>query len=94
MNWKCAKKEFDLISKIADRTMGIVVRAQAEYTKQHVLMDLTATHANGCPLDLDGLLVASDGDFAHDVFGIRRHINRQTGKLEDFFIPRYAKRCS
>ena len=29
-------------------------------------------------------------DFSHDITGIRGHINRDTGKLEDFFIPRYA----
>ena len=44
-----------------------------------------------CPLDLSALLEAPDSDFAHDVFGIRRHLNRQTKKLEGHFLPRYAK---
>jgi hypothetical protein len=54
-----------------------------------VLMDLEACHCNGCALDLKGLLGANDQDFIHDVLGIRRHINRRTGKLEDAFSPRY-----
>jgi hypothetical protein len=27
---------------------------------------------------------------AHDVFGIRQNLNRKTGQLENFFVPRYA----
>jgi hypothetical protein len=53
-------------------------------------MDITACHANGCNLKLAELLTADDFDFVHDVFGIRRHINRMTGQLEDCFLPRYA----
>lgn len=52
-------------------------------------MDITACHLNGCPLDLPGLADASIGDFNHDVMGIRKFINRETGKLEGDF-PRYA----
>lgn len=55
-------------------------------------MDLTACHLNGCPLDLDGLIKADDFDFFHDVYGVRRHLNRTTGRLENFFCPRYADR--
>ncbi len=53
-------------------------------------MDITAAHRNGCPLKLDELLKAEDFDFAHDVFGIRRYINRKTGKLENCFLPRFS----
>lgn len=27
----------------------------------------------------------------HDMRGILRHINRETGKLENFFLPRFAR---
>lgn len=57
------------------------------------LMDLEAVHCNGCPLDFERLLSFPDADFGHDVFGIRRHLNRSTGKLEDYFLPRCAKKC-
>jgi hypothetical protein len=60
-------------------------------TRLDVSMDLTACHANACTLDLAGLLTASNSDLIHDVAGIITHIDRETGKLMDCFLPRYAK---
>lgn len=54
------------------------------------IMDNFPEASSGCELDLQKLLDAPDGDFGHDVFGIRRHINRQTGELGDCFLPRCA----
>lgn len=53
-------------------------------------MDVTACHCNGNKLDLAALLQADDFNFAHDVCGIRRHIDRETGELEDCFVPRFS----
>jgi hypothetical protein len=53
-------------------------------------MDLTAVHCNGNPLRLEDLLRVDDVNFAHDVFGIRRHIDRETGQLTGFFLPRLS----
>lgn len=53
-------------------------------------MDITAAHANGCPLRLDALREADLVNLAHDIGGIRRHLNRLTGELEGCFVPRYA----
>ncbi|MBR8344194.1 hypothetical protein [Burkholderia ambifaria] len=53
-------------------------------------MDLTACHANGCPMDWARLNAADDFTLAHDVGGIQLHINRRTGKLENCFLPRCA----
>jgi hypothetical protein len=53
-------------------------------------MDLTAVHLSGCPLRLQDLLDAPMSHFGHDILGIARHLNRQTGALEDFFLPRFA----
>lgn len=55
------------------------------------VMDLRATIAQGCPLRLDELLAAEAFDFAHDISGIRRFLNRKTGKLENHFLPRFAR---
>lgn len=55
-------------------------------------MDITATHANGCPLKLAELLAADDFNFSHDVAGIYRHLDRTTGKLLDCFLPRFAQK--
>ena len=52
-------------------------------------MDLSACH-NTCPLKLEELFNADLSDFAHDVGGIMRHINRRTWQLEDCFLPRFA----
>lgn len=56
------------------------------------VMDIDACHSNGCSLQLDKLLNADDANFAHDVFGIRRFIDRTTGKLDGCFLPRSAAR--
>lgn len=53
-------------------------------------MDITACHCNGNKLRLADLLAADDFNFAHDVFGIGMHLNRENGKLEHHFSPRYS----
>ena len=57
---------------------------------QTTMMDLCACHANGTPLDFQKLLDFPRFDFTHDVFGLVRHMNRETGKLRDHFLPRCA----
>ncbi len=80
--------EQDLIYKIADRAIAIAAAAGVYYDKLSVCMDIAGCHLNGCELDLNKLLAAPDGDFGHDVFGIRRHIDRATAKLGGCFLPR------
>lgn len=55
-------------------------------------MDISAVNASSCSLDLNKLLKADDFNFAHDVFGISRHINRRTGKLGGYFLPRCVRK--
>ena len=55
-------------------------------------MMLDMEYANrDCPLKLQELLNADEFDFWHDIFGIYKNLNRQTKKLENCFVPRYAK---
>lgn len=57
-------------------------------------MDLTACHANGNPMDFTRLLEAhrtSPQDFWHDINGVVANINRGTGKLQNFFVPRFSR---
>ena len=84
------KDEVRTITKIAQRAVAIAASAGFDYPFMDADMDVTACHVNGCPLKLNQLLAADKFNFAHDVFDIRRHINRETGKLEDCFLPRYA----
>ena len=75
-------KEIHAIAVKASRKFG--------YPLMDVEMDITACHANGNPLKLHELYNADEFNFAHDVCGIRQHINRKTGKLENCFLPRYS----
>lgn len=90
ISFSVSKPDHKLIVEIADRASAMAARNDREYPTTEAMMDITAVHANGCPLKLSELLSAEPFDFAHDVFGIRRHINRKTGQLEDCFIPRSA----
>jgi hypothetical protein len=78
------------IRSIADRAVGLM-RVHGEYLDLlSVTMDLSACHANGCPLQLTELLNADDFNLLHDVLGIRSHIDRKTGKITKF-LPRFSK---
>lgn len=56
-----------------------------------ITMDIKACHANGCPLDFKRLLEFDDFNFMHDINGINHHIDRDTGKLTNCFLPKSAK---
>jgi hypothetical protein len=91
LNLTVSRYEDSLINSIAKRAqtlgdMGLLPVASVLQWD----MDITACHANGCQLKLAELRDASDEEFVHDVNGIRRAINRNTGKLEGIFHPRFA----
>lgn len=78
-----------LIRKIVTRAIGLY-GPEVTLDRLSTEMDLSATHANGCPLNFDRLLAFDDFSFMHDITGIYRHLDRETGKLVDFFRPRCA----
>ena len=85
---------FDVSVKDAKLISQIVVRAASllgGFERMELAMDLTAVHANGNRLKLAELLAAPDFDFVHDISGICRHLNRNTGFLEGCFTPRYTE---
>lgn len=90
INWRVSREEHKAIQEIAERAHGIAMDAGLLYPLHEIVMDLTAVHANGCKLRLGELAGAEKFDFVHDVFGIRSHINRKNGRLEDCFLPRYS----
>lgn len=92
LNWRCSRKDFDLLCKIAERAerMNRKHGAPLLYRKGNFLMDLNAVHSNGTPLRLSSLLTAPEFDFAHDIYGIVANLDRETGKLGDLFSPRYS----
>lgn len=85
-----SKEEVITINKIAHRAVALAKQHGIRYELMDADMDITACHVNGNPLKLDALLNADEFNFAHDVFGIRRHIDRTTGELQDCFSPRFS----
>jgi hypothetical protein len=89
IKWNATKEDMVLIDKIAKRGFKIMMKWYCK--KIDLEMDITATHLNGCPLNLNKLLQADDFDFYHDIQGIYRHLDRETGELRDCFLPRCAQ---
>ncbi len=89
-NFKTSKKDANLIAKIIVRAWEI-----PEYSGVNLLglyTSIAACHTNGCELDLERFLKADDFRFSYDVFGIARHVDRKTGKLDQHFMPRCARK--
>jgi Family of unknown function (DUF6874) len=79
-----------LFKAIADRAEKLGQKFGRPMMRSAIILDLVIAHRQ-CPLDLLKLLDADDGNFSHDVFGIMRHLDRETGELRDCFIPRFAR---
>lgn len=91
VKFKATEVEITAIRQIAERMGRLKKKFGIAYPRLSLVMDLHATHCNGCPLQLNALAVAADEDFAHDLLGIQRHLDRTTGKLMHGFTPRYAR---
>ena len=83
-------------AKAAERYEGLRIGHQRGYERINLVMDLTAADGvNGNrPLDWAKLLAFDDFNFLHDIGGISRHMNRETGRLEGFFVPRCSRALS
>ena len=90
INFDASDEDLNLIGGIVGRAVLLAERSGHTVDRLQLTMDLCACHMNGCPLKLAALLATDDTNFAHDVWGIRRHMNRQTGQLGDCFLPRFA----
>lgn len=96
LNWRATPTEYALARQIAQRAVVLCVsrgiEIDAEKFALEVYADILGTHLNGCPLRLADLLSAGDNEFSRDVFGIREHLDRKTGKLNYKglrFLPNY-----
>ncbi len=83
------KDGFLLMSEIADRALRLQPVGLGK--KLDVMMDLEYTN-DDIPLDLEKFLAFDDGDFGHDISGIVANFNRETLKMDNFFVPRCALR--
>lgn len=80
-------------AEVAKRYEAITPKSQRKgYARINLIMDLQAADGvNGNPpLDWDRLLAADDFNFMHDIGGICRHMDRETGALTDHFMPRFT----
>lgn len=83
--------ELPHVKKIVDRAVALFREVRQPRERLEIHMDIQAVHAR-YPLDLKGLAEADDFNFAHDIGGIARHLDRKTGELRNFFSPRFCKR--
>ena len=91
VKFTATKRQVQTIGKISERARETILRSGSEAPiKWELMMDIEAVHCNGNPLRLDALLSADEFNFSHDIVGIRNNLNRETGKLENCFVPRYS----
>jgi hypothetical protein len=90
VSFSCSDVDGKAIRAIARRARDLLLDHKIDRPALDIAMDIQATHCNGNPLRLSDLLGADDFNLLHDVSGIARHLNRDTGKLEGFFSPRFS----
>lgn len=90
ISFEITEQDRTLIFKIVERFVSYPCADDATIDRGALVMDITATHANGCPMDLARWLAADGFDFNHDVIGIMQHLDRKTGELSSCFLPRHA----
>ena len=84
------KDDIERIARIAERGVKLFAEHGVAVKRLDVMMDLEYCN-DDIPLDFEKLQGFDEGNFGHDMSGIRRHFNRETLKLEDEFVPRCAK---
>jgi hypothetical protein len=90
-SFQTTREEAEFIHRIAMRAAVLYQDAKIKMETLEIDMDVTAVHANGCRLNLEKLFAFPDFDFMHDITGMNRHLDRNTGKLRDCFVPRSAQ---
>jgi len=88
IKWDATKKDVLLITEITKRA---VKGCPTSINYLQLNMDITAVHCNDNPLRLEEFLNADEFNFWHDIYGIRKHIDRNNGKLQNCFLPRFNK---
>lgn len=86
INWNATKEETQTILAIVKRAALL----NPSIDRLSIQMDIAACHLNGNELKLKELLETDDFNFAHDVFGISRNMNRENGELTNCFLPRFT----
>lgn len=86
IDWKLDDHDRELVGLIVDRALA---HPSATIDPLDLEMDLTACHLNNeRKLDLQKLLEFDEFNFWHDITGISNHLDRNTGRLTNHFLPR------
>ena len=80
--------KLELQTAILDRAKAMGITWGDRITQALDIMNA----ADQFDLDLEDWLNADDENFAHDFIGIQNHMNRETMRCENFFVPRFAYR--
>lgn len=86
---ECVDDEFNLILKIVDRAEKTLDMYQNN--RMILLLDLIATHAKICPLDLQALSKTDDFAFITEIQSIQKYICRKTVTFKNGFSPYFKK---
>jgi hypothetical protein len=78
-----------LILKIADRAAALALTFGVRDIRSFDVMIAVGLAHEQKPLRLQELAEADDGNFGHDVFGILKHMDTDTGELIGF-SPRFT----
>jgi hypothetical protein len=89
-NFAVTKQEAEIIRDIHRRAMETADRLGHPLHAFTLALDLAACHAT-TPLRLLDLRDADEVNFVHDIYGISAHMDRDKGRLDGLFTPRYAK---
>ena len=88
------KMKFQLQSKCATRWEKMLEKYNVPVPSRMQTLCTLQFADDACPIDWELLLAASDSDFSHDISGLDQHMNRDTLKLDGYFVPRFALRYS
>ena len=85
------EEEWELIDAVLDRAEEIRLLRDTAISRQAMKDALVIAYGNDPSIKLDVLRDCAEEDFWHDVWGIYANLNRATGKMRDFFVPRCCK---
>ena len=78
-------------NKIVDRYLELVAEMHVDVPDRMTVMLTLLDVDDYIPLRIPDLANAQPYDLVHDMGGMLAHWNHRTSKMEDCFLPRYAK---
>ena len=79
------------IDQVVERATTVFAESDPPLDRLCLTMDLMVVHAVISPLDLEGMVTGDETNFAHDIGGISRHLDRTNGQFMDCFAPRFSR---